>query len=275
MIKQTKGFSIIKIFMLLVPVIGLAIVLLFSDKIMDLLGLNKADDTEKAEIKRENYIQACTLRVNGLETKYKAGDNSNVVYLKRKSETGKGVQLWENSDVNEKGILIKTVPHGTKGFITDKIEDKNFIITFDGYCGWMDDESFIEKESEIKTDKQKIAEYIEPCIKKADDFNLKKKDVKSKIEMYVLKRKDTTVTEPITLWEINNTLNKGIAVEKLNDETKVYLVETKDIWNFVITIDGYCGWVDDSVLVEKEIPKTNSKTTTSKTKNKTLKKKNK
>jgi len=272
MIKQTKGFSIIKIFILLIPIIGFVIVLLFSDKIMDLLGFNKGDDTEKAEIKRENYIQVCTLRVNGLESKYKAGDNSNVVYLKRKSETGKGVQLWENSDITEKGILIKTVPHGTKGFITDKIEDKNFIITIDGYCGWMDDEAFIEKESEIKTDKQKIAEYIEPCIKKADDFNIKKKDIKSKIEMYVLKRKDTTSTESITLWEINNTLNKGIAVEKLNDETKVYLVETKDIWNFVITIDGYCGWVDDSVSVEKEIPKTTLKTSTAKTKNKTLKK---
>lgn len=80
--------------MLLVPVIGLAIVLLFSDKIMDLLGFNKGDDTEKAEIKRENYIQVCTLRVNGLESKYKAGDNSNVVYLKRKSETGKGVNNY-------------------------------------------------------------------------------------------------------------------------------------------------------------------------------------
>lgn len=63
------------------------------------------------------------------------------------------VQLWENSDINEKGILIKTVPHGTKGFITDKIEDKNFIITLDGYCGWMDDESFIEKEIPKTTSK--------------------------------------------------------------------------------------------------------------------------
>jgi hypothetical protein len=29
-----------------------------------------------------------------LESKYKAGDNSNVVYLKRKSETGKGVNNY-------------------------------------------------------------------------------------------------------------------------------------------------------------------------------------
>jgi hypothetical protein len=152
-----RGSGIVGLIMISVTIL-MAIVFNNPEKIKSFFGFAGEDkENEMLEKKKEEMFQMCRSRISDLKGKLNSGETE--LFIIKADENKKiGIPLWENPDKDSKGAVLVNFNGSIEAFKTDQMNDFSFVITLDGYCGWLSPDFKLEKLNLEKTEEIKKPE---------------------------------------------------------------------------------------------------------------------